>query len=386
MIIPKRIIPVRPGRVLALVAFLCVPLLPARAEDPRPPQQSAAEKIKQRQQLDESFKSLEEELKAALPEYTKLLQEAQKKGVPRDQWPKSPVNDFYARFESLALQDQPDSLRWCLGVMSSLDVTIDERVSKKDALYKRYVASSVDTQFTGDVITFLLAEASPEGLGVDRAAALLDQISKTASKADIRAQAAWTKGQAYSRSAKPEHKELAIATYKALITAYPKSTEASQARTVLFQLEHLQVGMVAPEVTTSDLDGNAFKLSDSRGKITVILFFGTAHRMTPQMLTAYKELAAGLKDKPFTIIGVPDDEKKDDLKKTLTDAGVDWKMSWQGGRTGPWISEWGVARIPTVYVLDDKGVIRHVNPEFRAMKKLVDDLFAEIEARKKEPK
>ena len=103
------------------------------------------------------------------------------------------------------------------------------------------------------------------------------------------------------------------------------------------------------------------------------------------MLAAYKELAAGMKDKPFTIIGVADDEKKEDFKKGIADAGIDWKMSWQSGR-GPWFSEWGVARVPTVYVLDDKGVIRHVNPEFRSLKKIADDLFAEIEARKKEPK
>jgi peroxiredoxin len=373
-------------RLLVLASVLGAPLLPAHAQDQKPVQQSSADKLKQRQALDASFKSLEEELKAALPEYTKLLQEANKQGLPREKWPRSPVNDFYERFESLALQDQPDSLRWCIGIMSSLDLPMDARLSKKDALYKRYVAACVDAQFTPDIVTFLLAEATPEGLGIEKAAGFLDQIAKGASKTEVRATAMWTKSKVYQKSAKPEFKELAIKSAKDLLTVYPKCTEAAEARAVLFQLENLQVGMTVPDVTTSDVDGNAFKLSDTRGKVTVLLFFGFTHRMTPSLLPAYKELAAGVKDKPFAIVGVTDDEKKDDFKKAVADAGIDWKLSWQGGRSGPWWTEWGVMRVPTVYVIDDLGVIRHVNPEFKSLKKIVDDLIAEIDARKKAPK
>lgn len=386
MNIPIRCQPSRLVRLLVLAFVLGAPLLPARAQDQRPPQPSAEEKLKQRQALDATFKSLEEELKAALPEYSKAMTEAQKAGLPREKWPKSPVNDFYDRFESLALQDQPDALRWCIGVMGTLDATIDSKISKKDALFKRYVAACVDAPFTTDIITFLRNEASPEGIGIERAAGLLDQISKTASKTDVRATAMWTKVEVYQRSAKPEYKELAIKSCKDLLAVYPKCTEAVQARATLFNLEHLQIGMVVPEVVTSDVDGNPFKLSDTRGKVTLILFFGFTHRMTPQMLAAYKDLAAGMKDKPLAVIGVTDDEKKEDFKKSLADAGVDWKMSWQGGRTGPWWTEWGVMRVPTVYVLDDQGVIRHVNPEFKSLKKIIDELHAEMDARKKAPK
>lgn len=42
----------------------------------------------------------------------------------------------------------------------------------------------------------------------------------------------------------------------------------------LFELHHLQVGMVAPDVAGSDVDGIAFKLSDYRGKVVVLDFWG----------------------------------------------------------------------------------------------------------------
>jgi hypothetical protein len=42
----------------------------------------------------------------------------------------------------------------------------------------------------------------------------------------------------------------------------------------LFEIRHLSIGKVAPEVEGEDIDGVAFKLSDYRGKVVVIDFWG----------------------------------------------------------------------------------------------------------------
>jgi peroxiredoxin len=42
----------------------------------------------------------------------------------------------------------------------------------------------------------------------------------------------------------------------------------------IFQLEHLRIGMLAPDIEGEDLDGAAFKLSDYRGKVVVLDFWG----------------------------------------------------------------------------------------------------------------
>ena len=41
-----------------------------------------------------------------------------------------------------------------------------------------------------------------------------------------------------------------------------------------FKDEHLQIGMVAPDIVGEDIDGVKFKLSDYRGKVVVIDFWG----------------------------------------------------------------------------------------------------------------
>jgi len=42
----------------------------------------------------------------------------------------------------------------------------------------------------------------------------------------------------------------------------------------LFEIQNLQIGKTAPEITGKDQDGNEFKLSDYRGKVVVIDFWG----------------------------------------------------------------------------------------------------------------
>jgi hypothetical protein len=60
----------------------------------------------------------------------------------------------------------------------------------------------------------------------------------------------------------------------ALQERYPASKYAQESRGLLFELDHLQVGMVAPDVEATDQDGVAFKLSDYRGKVVLLVFWG----------------------------------------------------------------------------------------------------------------
>ncbi len=47
-----------------------------------------------------------------------------------------------------------------------------------------------------------------------------------------------------------------------------------RAKSALFELQHLSVGKVAPEIAAQDLDGTEFKLTDYRGKVVLLDFWG----------------------------------------------------------------------------------------------------------------
>jgi hypothetical protein len=54
----------------------------------------------------------------------------------------------------------------------------------------------------------------------------------------------------------------------------PDDTLGSLAERQLFALRNLQIGMKAPEIEGRDMDGVALRLSDFRGKVVVLDFWG----------------------------------------------------------------------------------------------------------------
>ncbi len=55
---------------------------------------------------------------------------------------------------------------------------------------------------------------------------------------------------------------------------YPDAPENKNVEQLLFELDHLQVGKEAPDFETADQDGKPWKLSDYRGKVVVVDFWG----------------------------------------------------------------------------------------------------------------
>lgn len=66
----------------------------------------------------------------------------------------------------------------------------------------------------------------------------------------------------------------AIELYRQLLADHPKSAFAKKARAEIFELTSLRVGMQAPDFEATDIEGRSFKLSDYRGKVVVLDFWG----------------------------------------------------------------------------------------------------------------
>ena len=93
-----------------------------------------------------------------------------------------------------------------------------------------------------------------------------------------------------------------------------------------------------------------------------------------------RSLVKRLADAPFALIGVNSDADKDALRPRMTEENITWRSFWNGpkGTRGPISEAWNVQSWPTIYVLDDNGVIRFKNVRGEAMDKAVDTLLAEM--------
>jgi thiol-disulfide isomerase/thioredoxin len=150
-----------------------------------------------------------------------------------------------------------------------------------------------------------------------------------------------------------------------------------EAERELFELRHLSIGRVAPELEGEDLDGQKIKLSDYRGKVLVLSFWATWCGPCMQMVPHERKLVERLKGKPFVLLGVNGDEDRAKLKPVLLKEQITWRSFWNGGADGPISTAWNARGWPAVFVLDPQGVIRFRAVQYEALDAAVDQLLKE---------
>lgn len=158
-------------------------------------------------------------------------------------------------------------------------------------------------------------------------------------------------------------------------------TVKAAAEQLLFVLRHLSVGKPAPEFASKDLDGNPAKLSDLKGKVVVLDIWATWCGPCRAMIPHERELVKKLAGKPFALVSVSADQKKEALTDFLKEEPMPWTHWWEGG-DGKNLKTWNVRYFPTIYVIDAKGVIRYKGVRGKAMDEAVETLVKEAEAGK----
>ena len=179
--------------------------------------------------------------------------------------------------------------------------------------------------------------------------------------------------------------EKVVAEYADVTSADVTVRLADRARAELARianLPNLKVGRVAPEIAGEDLDGKPLKLSDHRGKVVVICFWATWCGPCMAMVPHERELVARMAGKPFVLLGVNSDEAKDrdKARRVAREKRMTWPSWWDGGHRGAIQTAYDVTHWPTVYVLDARGVIRHIDVRGKELDRAVDTLLADMPA------
>lgn len=152
----------------------------------------------------------------------------------------------------------------------------------------------------------------------------------------------------------------------------PTLAQAAEGR--LDEMDNLAVGKPAPEIDGLDVLGKPLKLSDFRGKVVVLVFWGSWCGPCMIEVPHERKLAERLKDKPFALLGVNCNEPKDAAIQAMQAERITWP-NWLDGDAGPIVGRYHVRSYPSVFVLDAAGVVRSRGARGPDLDKIVDDLL-----------
>jgi peroxiredoxin len=148
-----------------------------------------------------------------------------------------------------------------------------------------------------------------------------------------------------------------------------------------------EIGNRAPDIQGEDLDGKKFKLSDSRGKVVLLSFWGNWCPYCRSLYPYERSLVKTMDKRPFALIGVNSDSDRELLRAAVKKEELTWRSFWNdGGIGGPISNAWGVQVWPTLYLIDDRGIIRNkwagVPPPTTDLDRAIQAVVKEAEARR----
>jgi hypothetical protein len=168
--------------------------------------------------------------------------------------------------DQLAGEDRVTCLTWA--AVHGNDAAISNRVI--DAIIKDHTKSARLVELF-EHFTALGRQVMPT-----KAQRLLEDVISDNPNAQVRAWAMYVgaRNVGRNRQATDEQKQQAADWLQQAATLAAGTDLAGRIAAPKFEKEHLQVGMAAPEIAGADIDGVPFKLSDYRGKVVVLDFWG----------------------------------------------------------------------------------------------------------------
>lgn len=193
---------------------------------------------------------------------------------------KNPDKVYGPRFLAIAKRAEKYPTVFGKAGMMALRFTIDAGDRKtSDRLIDKLIATSVDSQdfrmgiynLQGYTYAFLPNSKDKEKWLMSTYDKISSKAKSRAMKATVLAMKADFYAPAYGEML---DKDKGVALYTRLRDQFGDTDHGKRAGNALFRIRNLQVGQVAPDFTIADENGTDWKLSDYRGKVVVLDFWG----------------------------------------------------------------------------------------------------------------
>ncbi|MBI1826704.1 MAG: redoxin domain-containing protein [Planctomycetes bacterium] len=248
------------------------------------------------------------------------------------------------------------------------------------ARFERVTRNDINDASVGDVLTAIpdtyKRSGTPQGW-----LTLIAKIADGATRESTRLDAMHILGQLQLKEGMTRE---ARVTFERLGKAAAPGTDFARfAKNYLFEIDHLQIGMTAPDFAAKTLDGREIKLSSLRGKIVLLNFWATWCAPCMAKMPELQSIVARAKERNlsdrFEILGVSLDDFREVLEDAVRSRGLPGTQTWDpAGRENPIAEMYNVQNVPVWYVIDDKGVIRAKSTVNRELSESVESALKQI--------
>jgi TolA-binding protein len=125
---------------------------------------------------------------------------------------------------------------------------------------------------------------------------------------------------------------------------------------------YLKVGADPAPLAVRDLDGKPRGAADYAGKVWALYFFDATQATSAAEAAFLKKLKADAATSGLELLGISVDRDRRDALRYRDEVGAAWPLAFDGkGYDGAAALAWDVRRLPTLWLIDRKGKLRHFN-------------------------
>ena len=220
---------------------------------------------------EETFATLVVEYDAALQTWRDQLNAAETSKERKALRDSNPALAFWPRFQKLADAGDGESLLWQVEHLRDTGVKSKERGERLRPLYDKLVEHHADAAWFVKVPDQLYRQR--RYVGDEEAHALLVRIDKGSENIDVRATAVMTLATLTAKIGGEGSEAKVEALYDRLEKEFGETEAGMKARAKRMRGQ-TEVGKVAPDFVGKTIDGFEFKLSEYRGKVVMLDFYG----------------------------------------------------------------------------------------------------------------
>ncbi len=246
-----------------LVLTLAAP--PAAAAPPPSPVIRAQDKQVQVDPLDAEFDKLMKEAEQAATDY----QEKKKADPKTPRW----EIGMWGKFEALADKGHGRSLLWMAQNAQRKYEGKSEITAKKLELYGKLIEKHASAEWAEQIVGNVLREK--KSFGMQEMDKLLSQLKSASKNPEVQAASLDALSTILSGTSAGPAEQKRAAEYKdELVKNFPDSKVVSRMNAKAFREQNLVAGKPVPDFAAKDIEGAEFKLSDYKGKVVLLDFWG----------------------------------------------------------------------------------------------------------------